>query len=240
MSRAHTITTTTIDRWLLPHIAGVTAYADTDLAFAVMLATWLDEENWAVTATPSTDSSRFLTPKNIEEAEDIVDWLMHELVTHPEARIARSTLMSWAGSFQIPQDLVIEPNGLTLTRSPLEKANRNRTKPKLQIVVNEAWQKDQSIVTLTEQTHAVSQQLMATELRKAGGKVGSLHPDSAEWCIAATQTKLYAASTADLLTLQQTAQEEGVHHISHQTNDGLTMLAISPHVQDSFVEELIG
>ncbi len=239
MNRAHTITTTTIDRWLLPHIGGTLAYADQHPAFAWTLATWLAEESWSLTPTTEVTPSSYLMPADSDQAEDILDWLMNELSTHPEARIARSLMVTWANNYESPQDLLIGVEGLALTGFPLGLTSKKKQKSQLQIVVNQAWQKTQTFSKLAEQTHDLSQKLIADELRKAGGKIDSLHPDTAEWCMATAQTKLYETDHADLKTLRATAETEGLHHLAEQFEGTITMIAISPNVKDTFVTDLV-
>lgn len=231
MSRAHTITTTTIDRWLLPHIAGILAYADSDPAFALTLATWLDEENWSITPTNYTTASRYLTPTSSEQADDVLDWLMHELATHPEARIARSRLVSWASEYVAPENLIwgvalTDTFGPTVTGMP----NKKRPQAELQVIVDSNWQEQQSSTDLLEQTHSLTQRLIAIELRKASGKLSSLHPNTAEWCMGGADTKLHPVAAATVRDILSTAEAEGVHHLPLYQQDTLVAVAVSPTV----------
>jgi len=240
MQHAHTITTTTIDRWLLPHIHSILAYADSDSTFGLTLATWLDEENWAITPSPAMSPSPYLQPVNHTQAEDTLDWLMHELATHPEARIARSAMVTWASNYEAPQDLIwgiamTDTFGPTITGM----TNKKKKRAKLQIVIDQDWQASQKPADLAEATHDISQQLIALELRKAGGKIDSLHPNTAEWCMAAAGTKIYSTDRANIQTIYTTALNDQLHHLTHETEDGIKMIAISPHVQDTVVTELV-
>lgn len=240
MNRTHTITTTTIDRWLLPHIAGILAYAQTDHVFAITLATWLDEERWMITPTQETTTSAHLTPSSRAQADDITDWLMHELSTHPEARVARSTLMHWAGSYVIPTDLLAQLSNETLSaiRKP---ATGPTTRPgtTLQLVMNTQWQETLPYDRLTSATHALTQQLLGAELRKASGKIDSLHPDSAEWCMAANGTTVHCVDESVLHELALAASAESLHHAILTDEHGMNMIAVSPHVQDTFVAQYV-
>lgn len=240
MNRADTIITTTIDRWLLPHIAGILEYADQNQTFGFTLATWLDEENWSMTPIPTIEPSQHLFPVSATHADDIVDWLMHELATHPEARIARSTMMTWASNYQVPEDFIVMGlagtmvPGLTIGDPKIKK----KEKSKLQIVVDETWQNKLNATELVEATHELSQNLIALELRKAGGKIGSLHPDTAEWSMGGAATKLYPCDTKQLNDIFNVVTEQNLHHYIHDEEGIVYAVAISPSVNDSLIEEL--
>ena len=236
MPRTYPITTT-IDRWLLPHIAGILAYAEGDPAFAITLATWLDEENWSITAAPHLHPSPYLVPATPEAADDVIDWLMTELTTHPEARIARSALMEWAGSYTMATIATVancidtscfqHPHPLTATC------------PTLQIIVAEDWYEQEAPLHLAAQTGAISQALVATELRKAGGKISSLHPHTAQWIMGGNHSSLETTTRGALALLHEAALDQTFHHLTERDERGLTMLALSPQIHDAFVHELI-
>lgn len=241
MNRTHSITTTTIDRWLMPHLAGVIAYAETDHVFALTLATWLGEERWLLTPTPLPVASRHLTPTSRSQADDITDWLMHELTTHPEARIARGALMQWATSYVIPTDLLARLSNESISyskRSHTEPSDRPTTT--MQLLLNEEWQETLPYDRLIAVTQSITQELVGHELRKASGKIDSLHPDTAEWCMAGSGATVLSVEAPVLQRVAAAAVTEDLHHVLRTDQYGIQILAVSPQVQDSFVDQFVG
>lgn len=233
---AHALTT--IDRWLLPHAAAITSFADANPIFALTLARIIAEECWSKPTTNTIYSgSVHLVPEDASIAEDILDWLMYELATHPEARTSRQQLMIWAEHYEAPQDLIwglalTDTFGPTVTGQPEKK----KLQSTLRIVISRKWQESQDNVTFTQTTQALSQQLIATELRKAGGKIGSLHPDTAEWCMGNGSTTIQSASTSQINTLHRTAKKETLHHHLYTEDEQVVAIAISPSVRDTLVK----
>lgn len=230
---------TTIDRWLEPHAAGLVAFADSNELFALTLAALLQEESWSVVEGHKATPSNFYTPLNYEAAEDILDWLMYELLTHPEARASRSVLISWARDYNAPKDIRAGVENLSFDGMPLGFTKRTKQKSQLQIITDKNWQATLKPKKLTQATLTISQELIATELRKAGGKIGSLHPNTAEWCMGGATTKLYETSQAKLNKLHKTAMEEKLHHQIISKDEQVVAMAISPAVNNKLIEAAI-
>jgi hypothetical protein len=236
MNTIHTtLRLTTIDRWLAPHAAAMIAFAETDSLFALTLASIINDESWDIVAGPAVPTSTHLLPADHVDAEDILDWLLYELATHPEARVSRSLLTVWADDYEFPTGIGHDASGISLVKPTLGLITKSRRKSELQIVANKNWKQSISAETLCEISHSLSQDLIALELRKAGGKIGSLHPDTAEWTMGGARTKLYDASPSNLNNLHKIAVEEKLHHLTFAHNKQIVALAVSPAVCDGFV-----
>jgi len=225
---------------LAPHAAALIAYAETDAIFGLTLATMVQEEQWSTVLGPHITPSRHYQPTTTETAEDILDWIMYELLTHPEARVSRSILSTWVANYEAPQDLIwglamTDTFGPTFTGQPKKHHNRAQ----LQIVVDTNWAHKQSALALSQTTHELSQALLAIELRKAGGKISSLHPDTAEWSMGGSATELLETDQETLAKLHKTAMDEQLHHQLLSQASTIKAIAISPSVNDALVHELV-
>jgi hypothetical protein len=240
MSRVHTGVVTTIDRWLLPHMAGVLGYATLHKPFAETIRECVLQEDWDHGTLISCTPNQYLLPHSTAHADEIADWVLHELATHPEARIARGLLARWADSDE-PHNLVLGIVGLAVIGPTLGLIeNKKKKRSRLQILISDEYAGRHNAVQLAQKTHKASQQLIATELRRAAGKVTSLHPDTAEWCMGTADTQVTVTDPATLIHVLSEARVQSFpYHCSSSNGRTPELVAISPSVRDEFVNDAV-
>lgn len=228
------------DLWLMGYVAGVLAYAKTDPDFASSLAHQIQARKWKplITQTPLKNSSH-LTPTTRTKAITTANWLLNDLDTRTDARISRSTLTTWAKDFESPKDLLFGIIGLAVIGPTLGLiSSKKKRRSHLQIVIDEKTYGSLTKLEVTKTSQKLSMEVLAKELRLVGGNVFNLHPDTAEWCLAEPATKIFTDTRSGLSELAAAAKAEGLSHsVAHNKKGKLIAIALSPSVNDSFVDE---
>jgi hypothetical protein len=222
------------------HTQAVLAYAATDPAFAESLAHYVQNQYWQPVSLPIEEPSPYAIPVDQHDAIRVTHWLMQELEEQPEAYSARGALAAWAGTYKEPKNFVLGIVGLAIIGPTLGILdNKKKKKTKLQLVVDETWAQSFTPEQLVEKTHELSQAVIAKELRSARGKLECLHPDTADWCMAGSGTKLYCLPQTQVELICTTLAAEQLSHIAIYQKEKLVALGISPSINDQLVEETL-
>ena len=230
---------TNTETWLLQHALGLLAYAATDEAFAESFAHHIQAYNWySLKISADATATQYVTPRTLTDSIRTTNWLLQQLDDRPEVTVARGLLATWADSYKQPKNLVLGIVGLAIigpTLGILDTPKKKKTK--MQIVIDRQLLATLSPEELVEQTHNISQAVLAKELRLARGKLEDLHPDTADWCMAGSGTKLYPATKAELAAIDDVA--DTLHYKIMNEADQVIALGISPSTQDSLVEDAL-
>ena len=234
--QAQTITVS----FLLQHAYSLIAYAQADADFAETLAHYVQHSYWHIAPPTHIAGSIYTTPTNRADAVRTTNWLLQQLEEQPLASDARAVLSVWADTYKEPKSLVLGIVGLAIIGPTLGLiASKKKKKTKLQLVVDTTWFTSLTPDQVVAKTHALSQQTIAKELRLAHGKMENLHPDTADWCMAGSGTKLYQATKAEMAALQATLTEEQLVYSVTENDKKIVAIGISPSIQDRLVEETI-
>ena len=148
--------------------------------------------------------------------------------------MTRGLLATFAHEYELPKDLVIGIVGLAVIGPTLGIINKKKKhQSHLQIIISDTWHQRHTGKQLIELVQQLSMQVVAKELRYAGGNAFRLHPDTAAWCLEEPLTKIHLCSRSELTTLRVAAVSEELSHYS-KTNTGI---ALSPTVNENFVQE---
>lgn len=235
----NTTVTTTVHSWLVQEVLALLAYAKTDKLFAESLAAVVEARGWkdSFTLTDNTISV-YITPHTQTEAIATTHWLITVLEDQPHAKAARGTLQSFARQYVNPKNIVIGIVGVAIIGPTLGLIEqKKKKKPKAMLVFAENFYNQLStkerIAHAVELTHTV----IAKELKLAGGTITRLHPDTATWLMSEPLTRTTTASQKELHSLIETAQAEQLSHIVHSNEHGVVATAISPRVNEEFVDD---
>lgn len=222
------------------HTQALIAYAATDADFAQSLAHYVQQQHWHPVSLPNEVPSSYAIPTDRHDAVRVTHWLMQELEEQPEAYTARGALAVWASTYKEPQNLVLGIVGLAVIGPTLGIIeNKKKKKTQLQLVVEETWVESFTPQELVEKTHEISQAVIAKELRSARGKLESLHPETADWCMAGSGTKLHTLPRKEVELIYNTLAAEQLSHIALYHKDKLVALGISPSIKDQLVEDIV-
>ncbi len=222
------------------HTHALIRYAETDADFAQSLAWYVQAQNWPMTSNSENISSIYITPSEQTAAIRSAHWLLQQLENQPEAYVARGELSSWADQFEEPKNLVLGIVGLAIIGPTLGLIeNKKKKKNRMQLIVDTNWSTSLSTPKLVEKTQSLSQELIAKELRAAQGKLENLHPDTADWCMAGSDTKLYQSDQADIKLIYSVILEDRLQHICLREKGVIVALAISPSVSDEITEDTL-
>jgi hypothetical protein len=100
-------------------------------------------------------------------------------------------------------------------------------------VFDETWVLSHSARELTTLSLELSQRVVSTELRLAGGHAFRLHPDTAAWCFDEPFTKLCTTTRS---TLKKIKAEAATEELPHQTKNN-TAIALSPIIDTDFLTQ---
>jgi hypothetical protein len=222
------------------HTHAVLAYAATDADFAESLAHYVQHQYWHPVSLPIETPSPYAVPIDQHDAIRVTHWLMQELEEQPEAYTARGALATWASTYKEPKNLVLGIVGLAVIGPTLGLIeNKKKKKTKLQLVVDEAWAQSFTPQELVEKTHELSQAVIAKEPRTARGKLECLHPDTADWCMAGSGTKLHTLPHTQVELICTTLAAEQLSHIALYHKEKLVALGISPSISDQLVADTL-
>lgn len=222
------------------HTQALLAYAATDPDFAQSLAHYVQHQFWHPVSLPIEQPSTYAIPTNQLDAVRVTHWLMQELEEQPEAYTARGALATWAATYKEPKNLVLGIVGLAIIGPTLGLIeNKKKKKTKLQLVIDADWATSFTPDVLVEKTHELSQAVIAKELRSARGKLECLHPDTADWCMAGSGTKLYTLPESDIALIFATLAAEQLSHIALYHKDKVVAIGISPSIDDRLVEDTL-
>jgi len=222
------------------HTQALLAYAATDPGFAESLAHYVQSEHWHPISLQLDQPSPYIVPMNQHDAIRVTHWLMQELAEQPEAYTARGALATWASTYKEPKNLVLGIVGLAIIGPTLGLIqNKKKKKTKLQLIIDQDWAATLTPEELVEKTHEISQAVVAKELRSARGKLESMHPDTADWCMAGSGTKMYQLPQSDVELVFSTLVSEQLSHIAIHKNEKLVALGISPSISDTLVEDTL-
>ncbi|MCA9362060.1 hypothetical protein KC906_01675, partial [Candidatus Kaiserbacteria bacterium] len=219
----------------LGHAQALIEYSEHDPLLAESLAYHVQARRWQAHTTPAeTIASPHTVPTNDIAALTQARWLLATLDEHRHATHTRGALATWASEYQSPEDIIIGIVGIAIMGPTLGILERKKkTKSYLQVVLDATWAKGRTAAALTEQVQRLSQQVIARELRLAGGNAYRMHPDTAAWCLEEPLTKVHLASGLELAALTEAATAEG---LSCAIKPGVGV-ALSPTVKETFVGE---
>lgn len=222
------------------HAQALIAYAAVDADFAQSLAHYVQEQQWQCVSLPADPASRYAVPSDQHDAIRVTHWLMQELDEQPEAYTARGVLATWASTYKHPQNIVLGIVGLAVIGPTLGLIeNKKKKKKKMQLVVDADWAKQFTQEEFVSKTHNLSQAVVAKELRAARGKLECLHPDTADWCMGGSETKLQLVDQADIQTVYDTLAVEQLSHIALCDKDSIVAIGVSPCISDELVEDIV-
>mgnify|MGYP001824198399 CR=1 FL=1 len=222
------------------HAHALISYAETDTAFAESLAWYIQSQEWPMAGRSESISSIYIAPSDQAAAVRSTHWLMLQLDSQPEAYVARGELATWADQFAQPKNLVLGIVGLAIIGPTLGLIeNKKKKKSKMKLIVKKDWASSLTTAKLVEKTQSISQQMVAKELRSARGKLENLHPDTADWCMAGSDTKLYQTDQADINLLYSVVSEDRLQHVCIREKGTIVALAISPSVNDQITEDTL-
>jgi len=222
------------------HTQAVLAYAATDADFAESLAHYVQNQFWHPVSLPIETPSSYAVPVDQHDAVRVTHWLMQELDEQPEAYAARGALATWASTYKEPKNLVLGIVGLAIIGPTLGLIeNKKKKTTKLQLVVDETWARSFTPTELVEKTHEISQAVIAKELRSARGRLECLHPDTADWCMAGSGTKLHTLPHNQVELICTTLASEQLSHIALYHKDKLVAIGISPSISDQLVTDTL-
>lgn len=224
-----------VDSWLLFHASALISYSAGDNHFAESLAAHIRDRGWRQSEVLIDErASIYLWPKDRDEAIINTHWLLTELDYHPEAIYARGVLAAFAAEFESPKDLIIGIVGVAIISQTPEIIHRKKKlKSHLALVLDKNWLHSHSTRELTTLSLELSQRIISTELRLAGGHAFRLHPDTATWCFEESLTKLYSTSKA---VLKKIKAEATIEELPHQTKNN-TAIALSPIIDTDFLTQ---
>jgi len=229
------------ETFLLQHVQGLLKFAQTNQDFAESFAAAIKSKNWraSVAASEAEPQSKYCAPLEISDAVSTTHWVMNTLQTHPEFTQTRGTLALRAQQYESPKDLVLGIVGVAVIGPTLGiLKSKKRKKRKSQLVFDAAYYASLSKAEVAKLATALTQQVVAKELRLAGGNVYTLHPDSAAWCIEEAATQVYTDTPENITALLKITQEENLSHTLQKSSAGKTeVLVISPSVNDAVVDE---
>lgn len=230
---------TASEKFLFAHITGLLAFAKTHDAFSESFAAAIQKQNWVAGTAIESGLCNYTTPHSLPDAVDTTHWILNTLQTHPEYTHTRGALASWAQQFESPKDVVLGIVGVAIIGPTLGLiSSKKKKKRKAQLVIETEYYQSLSKNELAILTTALTQALLATEIKLAGGNVYNLHPDSAAWCIEDAITAIYTDSADNIRSLHKIATEESASCITQKgSNNNIQILVISPSVNDSLVEE---
>lgn len=221
------------DAWLFDHAQALIAYAHTDREFAHALVHQLYVRHWRPSDSLTTDDTNpYLIPIDRDNATRTTHWLLSTLDERPEAIRTRGLLATYAYEYEVPKDVIFGIVGLAIIGPTLGLIQQKKKKRShLQVIIRDTWYESHTPKQFTALVQTISMQVIARELRYAGGNAFRLHPDTAAWCLEEPLTKIHIADKVELAQLRKVAQAE---RLSHQTKAGVA-IAISPTVNEAFV-----
>lgn len=232
---------TRLDHRLAPYIAGLLAYAETNSQFSESLAAHIKERGWQTDASVDTtplSASPYVTPTLQEEAIEIARWILNELDLHSETRYTKQYLGTWAKQYQSPKDFVIGIVGVAIIGPTLGLINsKKKRKGQMQVIIDQAWFEKSDKQAVAKLIQNISVQLIGKELKLARGNIVSLHPDTASWCLGDPETKLYLATKEEIQELKKSADANCFSYLVHHDEVTPVAIAVSPAINDSFVED---
>lgn len=229
------IVRTQLDQWLLSHASSLISYAQADRVFAASFAHHIQAKAWPKKKQVAITPPRYIRPATQPAAVITARWLLQSLNETAGTNETKSTLATWAASFEAPKDVLIGIVGIAImgpTLGILEK--KRKTKNYLRTIVDAAWFEQQTLPTLIEHIQTNNQRVIANEIRMAGGDLYKLHPDTAAWCLDEPLTKLYLANTTELAALVQNAAAEGLSHHTYRVDNRPVIFSVSPTVLEAF------
>jgi hypothetical protein len=234
--------TGTRDAFLRAYAYGLIAYAETDLEFAQGLAAQVQSLRFGLAEEPAEiiNLTTELIPTDRDHAVSVARWLLGEVKERKATPGTEAVLAEWACEFIAPRDQIIGIVGIAIMGPTLGILDNKKKKKKsqLQVVIDGEYYEKTSKSVLAAQCMEWGQQLIAKELRLVGGNVYRLHPDSAEWVLAEPVTGLYTESSERLQEQFAAARAEELSVAGYRDeNEALIALAVSPSVNDTFVDE---
>lgn len=219
-------------------------YAQTHAAFsdwlAVTLAGYLDSVDPLALDSASTQPMLgvpYVAPHDDHHAITLTNWLLQALRPHQQP-LTVATLMSWTKQRSIPKDQVFGIVGIAIIGPTLGLIKKKKKKKsQLRIVIPQRTYETLSKAELVALTHTMSGRTVATELRRARGRVSALHPDTAEWLMSDHTTTLYTANPATFDTIHHTLTTCALPHTAHSVSECVTALGISPSLSDAFLAD---
>ena len=235
----NTTLTTTVHSWLLQETLALLAYAKTDAVFAESLAAVIETLIWNDCLTIGDNTaSKYLIPETQREAVATAHWLITTLQSQPSAKTARGTLQSFARQYVNPKNIVIGIVGVAIIGPTLGLIEqKKKKKPKAMLVFAEDFYNQLSLKDRVGYAIELTQTVIAKELRLAGGTITRLHPDTATWVMSEPLTRTSTATQAELQYLVETARDEQLSHIVRSNERGVVAVAISPRVNENFVDD---
>lgn len=236
-SKAHTLTKK--DQHLLQHAASIVAYAQTDAEFKEQLTLAIRAQDWKATDHIAATHSPYQTPSTLGNAIETAHWLFGTLVEAKDTEQTKAYLATWAADQEIPRSIIIGIIGISImgpTLGILDEVKKKK-KSQLQVVITDSHFATLGKGELAKLTASLGQRVLAHEVKLAGGNVYKLHPDTAEWYLSEPELKLYKVDEATLTELETAAKEEGFTLHGEYKNDQLVALAISPSIDNAFVED---
>lgn len=229
-----------VDNWLTEHAVALIAYAEKDSLFAESLAHHIQKKKWQITELISYPTpSRHLIPQTKHDAIQETHWLLQILDDNQTAKTTKDILNNWARHYESPKDFVIGIVGVAVIGPTLGIiSKKKKRKSILNIVIEDNWYKKQSSLSLAEHVQTASMQVIAKELKLAGGNIYRLHPNTAEWFLEEPLTKIYLTNQEELKAVKTTCLSEKLSHYNLKEETGLEiMTAISPTVKEDFISE---
>jgi len=225
---------------ILGYIESLIAFAHSDADFATSLIASIVTKKWSAgSAQTSYQYSPYLQPIDQTDAISTTNWVLCTLATHPEYTVARGRLAGWAQHYESPKDLVLGIVGMAIIGPTLGIiSSKKKKKRKSQLIIEESFLAQLNKEELALLTTQLTQTVIATEIRLAGGNVYNLHPDSAAWCIEEALTQIYTDTKNNIEKLSKIVATENLsHHVQKDAQGNIQALVISPSVNDSVVEE---
>ena len=240
MTKTQNIIVTKVDSRFTTFASALIEYAKTDAIFAESLADSIQQLPWYRTGISYKENtaSEFLTIENQQEAVVNTNWLLQSLPETKQQTGTTELLSSWANQYESPNNLAIGIIGIMImgpTLGILEKTKKKK-RSHLQIVIEDKLYKSLSKIKLAELTQKLSMQLMASELKLSKGNAYSLHPDSAQWCLEESATKIFVDSKENIQEISKVAENDNLSFFKEKTRAGW-VIAISPSVNDSLIDD---
>ena len=227
------------DQNLTVQAAALILFARQDKEFAECLAAFVQKQTWFdCKADHAVEVSKHLVATDRVIAVRNANWLLQILSEgdHPQAQ---ATLSAWAKHYESPKDVAIGIIGIMIMGPTLGIVEKTKKKKKahLQIVIEKNFYESLSKAELVELCQKHSQEIIAKELRLAGGQVFKLHPDTAEWLLDEPATKIFVDTKENICELKKTLEIESLHYVSDVNNK---IIAVSPSINDELVEDFGG
>jgi peptidyl-tRNA hydrolase len=177
-----------------------------------------------------------LMPLNREYAMRRVNWLIPKIKNNEltGSEEAVQLLSSWAEihEYSSPKQVVVGIVGLAIPGITLGIIKK---KMKMSIIINRDI-KNFTKTELTEKVTQASHGILSQALVTAGGEVGKLEPEVADWFFGEKKIVFYKAQTKEVEKIEKELKNLEIIHQKEKIGDETAVLAISPVVNSFFQE----